>query len=189
MAQQQSRVRGGPAEGRSGLGQDPRRGRGCRPPRARDRHLHLFLDPAPRHAGGRGGASRHRAARPCRRVGGADPAGLCRCAGGPAAARRGVPRRHRRDVRPRSGDRPLHRAGALLQGLPRHSDASACALALEQGPQGLRLLPSEPLVRRVPVRHPSGMPGSAAASSSITPPGSWSARPRRSTTTCRSCTA
>ena len=32
-------------------------------------------------------------------------------------------------------------------------------------------------------------PRSAAASSSTTPPASWSARPRRSATTCRCCTA
>ena len=50
-------------------------------------------------------------------------------------------------------DRPLHRAGALLQGLPRHPDPPAGALAVEQGPQGLRLLPAEPLVGGVPVRH------------------------------------
>ena len=60
--------------------------------------VHLFLDPAPRRAGSRGGASRQRAARPRRRVGRTDPAGLCRCAGGPAATRRGVPRRHRGGV-------------------------------------------------------------------------------------------
>ena len=67
-----------------------------------------------------------------------------------------VPRRHRRDLRPRSGDPPLPRAGALLQGLPRDADASAGALALAQGPQGFRLLPAEPLVGGVPDRHPSG---------------------------------
>ena len=126
--------------------------------RAGARHLHLFLDPAPRHARDRGGAPRRRAARPCRRLGRADPAGLCRRARGRADARRRVPRRHRRDLRPRSGDRPLHRAGALLQGLPRHPDPPAGALAVEQGPQGFRLLPAEPLLGGVPVRHPSGRP-------------------------------
>ena len=96
----------------------------------------------------------------------------------PAVARRGLPRRHRRHLRPRSGDHPLHRAGALLQGLPRHSDASPGALAARQGPQGFRAIPAEPLVGGVPVRHQSGAPRSAAASSSIMPPASWSARPR-----------
>ena len=45
-----------------------------------------------------------RAARPCRHVRRADPAGLCRRARGPAGDRRRLPRRHRGDRRPRSGD-------------------------------------------------------------------------------------
>ena len=64
-------------------------------------------------------------------------AGLCGCARGRPVDRRGVPRRHRGDRRPRSGDAPLHRAGALFQGLPRHPDASPRALALEQGPHAI----------------------------------------------------
>ena len=71
-----------------------------------------------------------------------------------------------------------HRAGALLQGLPRHPDASAGALAVAKGPQGFRALSAEPLVGGVPVRHPSGRARSAAASSSTMPPAWWSARPR-----------
>ena len=69
------------------------------------------------------------------------------------ATRRRVPRRHRGDDRPRSGCAPLHRSAALLQRLPRDPDASAGALAVEQGPQGFRALPAEPLVGGVPDRH------------------------------------
>ena len=72
----------------------------------------------------------------------------------------------------------VHRAGALLQGLSCHPDASAGALAMDQGPPRFRALPAEPRVGGVPVRHPSGRAESGAASSSITPPGSSSAKPR-----------
>ena len=95
--------------------------------------------PAPRHARSRGRPPRQRAARPCRRVRRTDPPGLCRRARGRAGDRRGVPRRHRRDRRPRSGHQPLHRAGALLQRLPRHPDASAGALAA--GARAARISP------------------------------------------------
>ena len=58
--------------------------------------------------------------------------------GGRAFDRRCLPRRHRRDHRPRSGHQPLHRAGALLQRLPCHRDASPGALAVR--PSGARIL-------------------------------------------------
>ncbi len=47
-----------------------------------------------------------------------------------------------------------------------------------KGRKDFALLSAEPLVGRVPVRHPSRLRGSGAAFSSITPPALWSARPR-----------
>ena len=73
---------------------------------------------------------------------------------------------------------PLHRAGALLQGLPRDPDASSRALARGQGPQGFRALPAEPCVIGVSDATSIRRRKSAAASSSITPPAWWSARPQ-----------
>src|SRR5262249_38591150 len=67
-----------------------------------------------------------------------------------------VRRRYHRDRRPRSGARPLSRAGALLQRLPRDPDPPPGALAVAQGPQGFRLLSAEPVLLGVPDRHPSG---------------------------------
>ena len=65
-----------------------------------------------------------------------------------------------------------------LQGLPRHPDPSACALALEQGPQGFRLyLQSRSSAVFQCDIHPAAR-RSAAASSSTTPPALWWARPR-----------
>ena len=89
-----------------------------------------------------------------------------------------VSRRSDGDRRSRSGDPSADRAGALLQGLPRHPDAPAGALAVGQGPPRFRALSAKPLFGGVPVRHPSGRARSAAAFSSITPPASWSAKPR-----------
>ena len=60
------------------------------------------------------------------------------------------------DGRPRSGDPSADRAGALLQGLSRHPDASADALAVGQGPPRFRALSAKPRLGGVPVRHPSG---------------------------------
>ena len=60
----------------------------------------------------------------------ADPQRLRRGARGRPGARRGDARRHRRRLRPRSGLPPLHRAGALLQRLPRDPDAPPGALAV-----------------------------------------------------------
>ena len=95
-----------------------------------------------------------------------------------AGDRRGVPRRHRGDRRSRSRNQPLARAGALLQGLPRHPDPSPGPLAVGQGPQGFRLLSAEPVVGGVPDRHQSGGARSGAESSSTMPPAWWSARPQ-----------
>ena len=69
--------------------------------------------------------------------------------------RRGFPRRPHGDRRPRSGDPSPDRTGALLQGLPRHPDLSAGALAVEQGPPRLRALSAKPLLGGIPMRHPS----------------------------------
>ena len=168
----------GARQGRSGLGAHPPRGRRHRAARAGARHLHLFDHPAPRHARSGRRAPAGGAARSCRGLGRIDPAGLCGCAQGHARDRRGFPRRPHGDGRPRSGDPSPDRAGALLQGLSRHPDPSAGALAVGQGPPRFRALPAEPLVGGVPVRHPSGRARSGAAFSSIMPPASSSARPR-----------
>ncbi len=146
--------------------------------RARARELHLFDRPASRHARSGDRLSAGGAARPCCNLGRIDPPSLYGCAQGQSLARRELPRRSDGDRRPRSGDPPADRAGALLQGLSRHPDASAGALALAQGPARFRPLPAEPRIVDLPVRHPSGSARSAAAFSSITPPASWSARPR-----------
>ena len=62
----------------------------------------------------------------------------------PSGTRPRFPRRPRRRLRPRSRLQPLHRAAALLQGLPRARHASLCARAAEAGPPRLRALPAKP---------------------------------------------
>ncbi len=89
-----------------------------------------------------------------------------------------VPRRHRRDVRPRSGDHALHRAGAVLQRLPRHSDPPAGALAAAARAARTSRCTCRAARRRCSSATSIRPPRSAAASSSITPPAWWSARPR-----------
>src|ERR1700685_4397225 len=110
-----------------------------------DLHLHLFDHPAPRHAGNGRGLSAGRAARSSRGVWRTDPAGLCRSSQGHSGAWRGVPRRSHGDRRPRSGDPPDDRAGALLQGFSCHPDASLDALAVAQGPARFRAVSAKPL--------------------------------------------
>ncbi len=78
------------------------------------------------------------------------------CARRRAVDRRGDAGRPCRGLRPRPGMPPLHRAGPLFQGLPRHRDASAGALAVASGPSRFRLLSAKPLVGGLPDRHQSG---------------------------------
>ena len=155
------------------------RGRRDRAARARACDLHLFDHPAPRHARGgchraRGASGSHRPEMPAEVI----RQSLCRSARGRSRDRARLPRRHRSHLRPRSRDRPFHRARALFQRLSCGADASPRALAVGQGPQGLRALPAKPLVVGISDRHPSSGADRAAASSSTTPPGWWSARPR-----------
>jgi hypothetical protein len=56
---------------------------------------------------------------------------------------RGLPGRHRRNGRARSGHRPLHRASALPLITP--SKPTGWRIGCAQGPQGFRLLPAKPL--------------------------------------------
>ena len=124
--------------------------------RAGTRDLHLFDHSASRHARSGDRLSAGGTARPCRDLGRIDPAGLYGCAQGHPVARRELPRRSHGDRRPRSGNPPADRAGALLQGFPRHPNSSAGALALGQGPPRFRPVLAKPLVVGLPVRHPSG---------------------------------
>jgi len=77
-----------------------------------------------------------------------------------------------------------------FKGFPRAARHIVSRTGLYQkGPQGLRLLSAEPVVRRCSRQTSIRPRGLAAASSSTTPPASSAARPLSSTTTSRSCTA
>ena len=71
-------------------------------------------------------------------------------------ARPGLPRRSRRRLRSRSRLQPLHRAAALLQGLPCPRHAPLRPRAAEAGPARLRALPAEPELAHLCRRHQSG---------------------------------
>ena len=135
------------AKPRTWCGSEPRTG-----------DIHLFDHPASRHA--------RRRDRPPRQPSGSItptcPAELIRQAYADAlgairrrSARRSAPTSSRSSTAI-PATHALHRAGALLQGLPRHPDPSPGALAVAQGPQGFRALPAKPLLGGVPDRHPSG---------------------------------
>ena len=165
------------------------RGRGGRAQRAGARRLHLCDHPEQGPARGRRVPSPGAAAQPLRRRCRADRRDVRAGAGRSPRARPRLPRRPRRRLRPRSRLQPLHRAAALLQGLPRarHAPLRARAAASRAGATSrstcrARARASSPStsIRR---------PRSASASCSTTAPASSSARRRRSATTARCCRA
>ena len=133
-----------------------RRSRGGHPPRAGGRRLHLLDRAESCFAGERDHPSRRRASvapGPAKRP---HPAGLCRHGGDRSELLRVLPRRPARGGRSRPGLHAGDRAHSLLQGFPRHPGASPFARVVDGRPARFRLLPAEPILGRVPDRHPSG---------------------------------
>ena len=121
-------------------------------------------------------AARRLAARPSGRAGDLIAQAFAQAIEADPEHRRGVPRRHRRRDRPRSGRDALHRADPLLQGLPCHPDPSPGPLALERGPAATSRSTCRAGPRRCSSATSTRPCRSAAASSSTTPPASSSAQ-------------
>ena len=132
------------------------RGRGGRPQRAGARRLRLCDHPEQGPARGRRLPSPGAAAQPLRRRRRPDRRDVRAGAGRSSRARPRLPRRPGRRLRPRSRLQPLHRAAALLQGLPRARHAPLRPRAAEGGPARLRALPAEPELAHLRRRHQSG---------------------------------